>query len=130
MAEELGRDLHRGDMAQSAPSDVADTEEACGWPLQNSRPALTHFDGGGGRRYGGGASLGFLDSERSANAAGTFASGGGGTRGEVGVWVAVGVCVWRSCVGAGGRPAKMTRPPWSHSISQSAETVTSAATNG
>jgi len=30
----------------------------------------------------------------------------------------------------GSAPAKMTRPPWSHSISQSALTVTSATTNG
>lgn len=30
----------------------------------------------------------------------------------------------------GAAPAKMTRPPWSHSISQSAETVTSATTKG
>lgn len=36
----------RGDMAQSAPSEEAETEEACGWPLQNSRPALTHFAAG------------------------------------------------------------------------------------
>lgn len=30
----------------------------------------------------------------------------------------------------GAAPAKMTRPPWSHSISQSALMVTSATTNG
>ena len=30
----------------------------------------------------------------------------------------------------GGAPAKMTSPPWSHSSSQSAETVTSAAMKG
>lgn len=30
----------------------------------------------------------------------------------------------------GAAPANITRPPWSHSISQSALTVTSATTNG
>ena len=30
----------------------------------------------------------------------------------------------------GGAPAKITNPPWSHSSSQSALTVTSAAMNG
>ena len=53
-----------GDVAQSAPSEVAETEEACGSPLQNSRPALTHFAAGvgvggeGGWVYGGGGSEG------------------------------------------------------------------------
>lgn len=32
--------------------------------------------------------------------------------------------------GPGGGPENITKPPWSHSISQSAVTVTSARTNG
>lgn len=44
--------------------------------------------------------------------------------------VAWGVVVSGGSDCPGAAPAKMTRPPWSHSISQSAVTVTSATING
>jgi hypothetical protein len=57
---------------------------------------------------------------------------------ELGVWasavgelvVGVGLGVFGFGTLPGGAPAKITNPPWSHSSSQSALTVTSAAING
>lgn len=85
-----------GEMHQSGPSAVALTDEAWASPEQNSIPALTHLQDRAGSR--------------------------------------------RDCIDDvvrrlaeevedekdGVAPVKMTRPPWSHSISQSALTVTSA----
>lgn len=105
MRSELGGgpcgEWSNGERHQSAPSAVALTEEALTVPDENSMPALTHLQGG---------------------------------------WVApmpprrlfvvaarTGASEEKDC---GAAPANMTRPPWSHSISQSALTVTSATTNG
>lgn len=89
-----------GEMHQSAPSAVALTDEALTVPDENSMPALTHLQG---RVGDGGPWLG-----RVAGAKGTLS--------DEKDW--------------GAAPAKITRPPWSHSISQSALTVTSATTKG
>lgn len=89
-----------GDKHQSAPSAVALTDETLIAPEQNSMPALTHLHG---RRICGLPPPNLFDRTT-------------GTVSEDIDW--------------GALPAKMTKPPWSHSISKSAVTVTSATKNG
>lgn len=87
-------------MHQSAPSAVALTDEACASPEQNSIPALTHLQDRAG--------------SRRDRIDGVVRRLEGEAEEEK----------------DGVAPVKMTRPPWSHSISQSALTVTSATTKG
>lgn len=145
--------------AQSAPSDVATTDVAWHAPLQNSRPTLTHLEAGAGAMYGGGASRclcvcvtelgccpalcvigvwaaavpGFVDI-----AALLLGPIGGECDAEVEVEVNVdvpssgasGVMGVATATRPGGAPLNITSPPWSHSNSQSADTVTSADMSG
>lgn len=92
--------------AQSAPSCVAHTEAAWQALLVNSKPTLTHLDATGGA-YGGG----IVVEDPSAEIVVMAAAAAGGVR-------------------PGGVPANMQRPAWSHSSFHSAETMTSADTNG
>lgn len=89
-----------GEMHQSAPSAVALTDEAWASPEQNSIPALTHLQDRAGSRR-----------DRIDGVVRRL-------EGEV------------EEEKDGVAPVKMTRPPWSHSISQSALTVTSATRKG
>lgn len=98
--------IANGDKHQSAPSEVALTDAAFTVPDENSMPALTHLQECDGRRDDPVTKLRTPISEDEDR------------KDSVGSdWL-------------GASPAKMTNPPWSHSISQSALMVTSATTNG